>query len=329
VRRRSCSAEFTHFSAEVVDLGVTLSPQVVVSPAVTFGVRPLSANTQEQLERLGAVRGLVERYLTGDELAIPSLPDVAVRVVRSGTRNSGNAHILAEIIHTDAALTEYVLRIASSAAKRPALPIASLQHAIAWLGLDDVANIAFTLALQGKMLNVEGQHRKARRLWRHALASALWARQLAHTLSRETGLCYLCGLLHNIGKAVTLGAVHEAAQRAGQTIAGSEYDWLIDIFNRDVGNRVMSAWALPPPVPAVVARWDSYPLAGAVRWESNVVNVAHKLADYTLHEPSMLTRELLMLDRGFRDLGLSAQAAEPLFDSSVAINAELDRYLAP
>ena len=92
---------------------------------------------------------------------------------------------------------------------------------------------------------------------------------------------------------------------------------------------MISAWALPPPVPAVVARWDRYAAAGALRWECNVVDVAHKLADFTLHEPAMLTRELLVLDQGYRDLGLSAQDAEPLFDSTVAINAELDRYLSP
>jgi len=292
-------------------------------------MRHLSDSTQEELDGFAVVRGLLEGSLARDELAIPSLPDVAVRVVGSSTKNSGNAHLLADIIQADAALTEYVLRIASSAAKRPALPIISLQHAIAWLGLDDVANIAFTLALQGKMLHVEGQHRKARRLWRHSLASALWARQLAHLLVRETGLCYLCGLLHNIGRAVTLGAVHDAAQLAGLELAGNDYDGLIEIFSRDVGRRVVSAWALPPPVLTVVARWDDYASAGAVRWESNVVNVAHKLADFTLHEPCMLTRESLLLDRGFRDLGLSVQHAEPLFDSTVAINAELDRYLSP
>ncbi len=287
------------------------------------------ASAQEELDTLGIVRGLLAGSLARDELAIPSLPEVAVHVVGSGTKNSGNAHLLADIIQTDAALTEYVLRIASSAAKRPALPITSLQHAIAWLGLDDVANIAFTLALQGRMLHVEGQHRKARRLWRHSLASALWARQLAHLLVRETGLCYLCGLLHNIGRAVTLGAVHDVAQRAGLELAGNDYDVLIEIFSRDVGRRVVSAWTLPPPVLTVVARWDDYAAAGAVVWESNVVNVAHKLADFTLHEPSMLTRELLLLDRGFRDLGLSVQDAQPLFDSTVAINSELDRYLSP
>ena len=64
-------------------------------------------------------------------------------------------------------------------------------------------------------------------------------------------------------------------------------------------------------------------------WESNVINVAHKLADFTLHEPCMLTRELLVQDMGYRDLGLAAQDAEPLFDSAADINAELDRYLSP
>ncbi len=275
------------------------------------------------------MRGLVEQYIARGQLAIPSLPTVAVKVVRSGTKNSGNAHLLADIIHTDAALAKYVLRIASSAAKRPTMPITSLQHAIAWLGLDDVANIAFTLALQGKMLHVEGQHRRARRLWRHSLASALWARQLSGMQGRETGLCYLCGLLHNIGGVVALGVIHDVAERAGLSLAGNEYDCLIGIFQREVGARVICAWNLPPPVPAVAAHWDRYAAAGAVRWESNVINVAHKLADFTLHEPRMLTRDSLVQDAGYRDLGLTGQNTEALFDSTALINAELDRYLSP
>jgi HD-like signal output (HDOD) protein len=285
--------------------------------------------SQGELENLDAVRGLIEEHIARNELVIPTLPSVAVRVVRSGTKKSGDAHLLADIIHTDPALAKYVLSIATSAAKRPTMPITTLQHAIAWLGLDDVANIAFALALQGKMLHVEGQHRKARRLWRHSLASALWARHLSGMQGRETGLCYLCGLLHNIGRAVVLGAIHEVAERVGRHLDSNEYDCLIDIFQREVGARVVSVWGLPPPVPAVVAHWDSYASAGAVSWESNVINVAHKLADFTLHEPCMLTRQLLVQDQAYRDLGLTAQDAEPLFDSCVSINAELDRYLSP
>lgn len=310
-------------------VGAASASQVVVAPAVTSIVRQSSVKSFAELEGLELLRGSIERRVVRNELAIPRLPDVAVQIVRSGTHNSGSAYRLAQIIHADAALTQYVLRIASSAAKRPAKPITSLQHAIAWLGLHDVANIAFTLALQGKMLHVEGQQRKARRLWRHSLASALWARQVSEMLACDTGLCYLSGLLHNIGRAVTLGAVHEVAQRAGQHLSGEQYDWLIGIFNRDVGERVMSAWALPAPVPSVLAGWQSYASAGAVRWESNVVNVAHKLADFTLQESSMMRRDELVLDSAYLDLGLSSQDAVELFDSAAAINAELDRYLSP
>jgi HD-like signal output (HDOD) protein len=278
---------------------------------------------------LHTVRDLVARDLTCDELPIPSLPEVAVRVVRSGSKNSGNAHLLAGIIGTDSTLNTYVLRIVASAAKRPVSPIHTLQHAVAWLGLDEVANIAFTLALQGKLLHVKGQQRKARRLWRHSLASALWSRQLAHMLQRETGLCYLCGLLHDIGKVVTLGAVHDVAERLGLMLTDEDYDALIETFGRDVGARVIEAWALPAPVPMVISNSKAYAAAGALKWESNVVNVAHKLADVSLHVPGMLTRDLLVADAGYRDLGLSSGDAEPLFESAAAISAELDRYLSP
>lgn len=275
------------------------------------------------------VHGLLERYLVRDELVLPLLPEVAIRVVRAGPKSSTNAEQLADIIHADSALTMYVMRIAASAAKRPVSPIASLQHAVAWLGFDEVANIAFTLALQGKMLDVKGQQHKARRLWRHSLASALWSRQLAHMLASETGMCYLCGLLHNIGKVVALGAVHDLAQRAGKKLSGEEYDTLIETFHRHIGARVITAWNLPPPVLTVTSQWEAYASAGAARFESNVVHVAHRLADFTLLESTQLDRDLLLHDPAYLDLGLTAADGAPLFESAAAINAELDRYLAP
>ena len=275
------------------------------------------------------IHGLLEGHLANHELAVPLLPEVAIRVVRAGSQGSTNAQQLAAIINADPALTMYVLRIAASAAQRPSSPIASLQHAVAWLGFDEVANIAFTLALQGKMLDVKGQQHKARRLWRHSLASALWSRQLAHMLAEEAGVCYLCGLLHNIGKVVALGAVHELAQRAGKKLTGRDYDQLIETFHRDIGVRVVTAWNLPPPVLTVISRWEAYAAAGPAPFERNVVNVAHALADYTLFEPTQPARDLLVSDAAYRNLGLSPADGEALFGSAAAVNAELDRYLAP
>jgi HD-like signal output (HDOD) protein len=273
------------------------------------------------------VHDLLEQCLARGEFSIPMLPEVAIRVVRS--RESSNAQDLADIIHADPALTMYVLRIAASAANRAAQPILTLPHAVAWLGFDEVANIAFTLALQGKMLDVPGHQHKARRLWRHSLASALWSRQLALMLAREPGTSYLCGLLHNIGKAVTLGAAHELARKSRKELFSEDYDSLVETFHRDVAARVVTAWQLPPPVLTVVSRWEAYQNAGAAHFECNIVNVAHRLADCTLLESTHLARDLLIIDPAYRDLGLSPEDGMPLFDSAADINAELDRYLAP
>jgi putative nucleotidyltransferase with HDIG domain len=288
-----------------------------------------SADSQGQSDVYSQVLAGVQNHLARGELAIPILPDVAVRVVGSGTAKSANAHRLADIISKDASLAMYILRIAASAAKRPMRRIVSLQHALAWLGVDEVANIAFTLALQGKMLDVQGQQRKARRLWRHSLASALWARQLAHMLSLDTGVCYLCGLLHNIGKVVTLGAVHGVARYGGINLTADEYDRLVETLHHDVGVRVMKSWYLPEPVPSVIARWQDYSAAGPLQRQSNVVNFAHLLADFTLQEATASTRDELIHAQPYRDLGLERADSKHLFDSVGAIEAELDRYLSP
>jgi hypothetical protein len=123
--------------------------------------------------------------------------------------------------------------------------------------------------------------------------------------------------------------VHDLAQRAAKKLTGAEYDRLIETFHRHIGTRVITAWALPPPVLAVTSHWEAYTSAGGARFESNVVHVAHALADFTLQESTRLARDLLVTDPAYQDLGLTAAAAEPLFESAAAINAELDRYLAP
>jgi HD-like signal output (HDOD) protein len=294
------------------------------------------------------VHGLLEEHLARGDFAVPMLPEVAVKVVRTGTRDSSNAQQLSDIIASDPTLTMYVLRIAASAANRAATPIASLPHAVAWLGFDEVANIAFTLALQGRMLDVPGQQRKARRLWRHSLASALWSRQVALTAAREAGLSYLCGLLHDIGKAVTLGAAHDLARQSAATLSGEDYDRLVGTFHREVTVRVVEAWHLPPPILTVVTRWEgknvgagqadavytgaeqsSAAPASGVQVECDIVNVAHRLADCTLLEPTRISRELLLREPAYRNLGLVPEDGMLLFDSAADITAELDRYLAP
>ena len=280
-------------------------------------------------EAAAEVQVLFEQCLAREELVAPSLPDVAIQVVRTGTKDCTNAEQLSAIIDGDRSLSRVVRRIAASAANRPAVPITSLQHAVSWLGLNEVTNIAFTLALQGRLLHVPGQQGKARRLWRHALASALWSRQLAMLLGVETGPSYLSGLLHDIGRIVTLDTLHDLALRTGSQLTAEDYDRLIEFFHRDVGLRVIEAWELPASVLTVATLWHDYASAGCARFACNIVNVAHGLADYSLHSPTDEARDLVVTAAAYRDLGPNLERDGSLFESAADINAELDRYLCP
>ena len=280
-------------------------------------------------DSVARVRALLERHLAQGGLALPTLPDIAVRVVRTGAHASTNARQLSDVIVDDRALTGHILRIAACAAKRPAIPIASLCHAVAWLGFDEVANIAFTLALQVKMLDVPGQQARARRLWRHCLASALWSRQLAELTGQETGLCYICGLLHDIGKLLALAAIQSVVRRSCTTLAASDYDRLIELFRDDIGRRVVTAWQLPPRIAGAIAQWQTPAAGDAAPAACRIVGVAHGLADATLRGSVTCDREALVLDPRYCELGLDAAATAALFDGAAGVDAELDRYLAP
>jgi len=276
-------------------------------------------------DRCGLVRSLLAQSLERGTFVVPRLPEAAVRIVE--LREDANAQQLSEVIKGDPALTMYVLRIAASAPNRPTMPIVSLTHAVAWLGLDEVANMAFTLALQPKMLDVPGHQRKARRLWRHSLASALWSRQLALAVEREPGLCYLCGLLHDIGKAVTLREAHELARRSGTLLESADYDRIVDEFHREVAACVVTTWGMPEPIVAVATRWEAN--AGVGRFECSIVNAARSLADCTAQGARLPTLQRLTEDAAFCELGLRAEAAASILECDRAVNAELDRYLSP
>jgi HD-like signal output (HDOD) protein len=126
-----------------------------------------------------------------------------------------------------------------------------------------------------------------------------------------------------------LGAINDVAHRAGAQLSSDGFDSLIEIFHEDIGARVLHSWSLPKTVSQVLAHWKNYRAGGDLAWEGNVVCMADKFADFTLHEPGMLKRDELIAHPAFRDLGFTAEDGEPLFDSASSIDAELDRYMSP
>ncbi len=151
----------------------------------------------ELVERCGRPEGV-----SLDEL--PMLPRVATEILLLARDPDADLARMAALLHHDMVLAGHVLRIANSPAYLPRTPIVSLQQAITRLGLSTLTEISLAASLQSGVFKTPGREELLVQLWRDAVATAAWAREIARQLRNNAESAFLGGLLHAIGKPVVL-----------------------------------------------------------------------------------------------------------------------------
>ncbi|MEP6958778.1 MAG: HDOD domain-containing protein [Nitrospirota bacterium] len=230
----------------------------------------------EQVER-----ALVER-IDKDRVDLPVLPQVAGKVMALANDPSADAARLSALIHQDQALAAHVLRIANSPAYMPRTPIASLQHAVAMLGVNQLSEIAVTISLKSGTVKIPGHEADVRQLWRHALASGAYAKEIARMRRYNVESAYLCGLLHAVGKPVVLKTVTTIAAEMHIPLEPSAIISFLDGYHSRVGSLIATEWALPPPVAEAITYYGVYEQASSHRQEAMMTCLADRLATYIL-----------------------------------------------
>ncbi len=246
-------------------------------------------------DNLEFIRGLFVGQMMRGELDLPVLPEVAARVVAVAGSPETDAADLARMITGDQALAAHVMRVATSAIYQPRHPIESLQHAISWLGMAEVSDIAFTVAVQGKLLNVPGQRARAQKMWKQAVGTAQWSRLVADAAGCQGEPSYLAGLLHEIGKPAALQALVELSRRAAAPLAEEEIDALVAEFATDVGVQLAGSWKLPGAVVSAIAGWQNWQTAER-KDACAIVYLAHHLAEHMLANSGPLAADALAAD---------------------------------
>jgi HD-like signal output (HDOD) protein len=230
----------------------------------------------EQVER-----ALVER-IEKDRIDLPVLPQVAGRVMALASDPSADAARLSALIHQDQALAAHVLRIANSPAYMPRTPIASLQHAVAMLGVNQLSEIAVTISLKSGAVKIPGHEADIRQLWRHALASGAYAKEIARMRRYNVESAYLCGLLHAVGKPVVLKTITTIAADMHIPLDPGAVTSFLDGYHARVGSLIASEWALPPQVAEAIAYYRNYEQAPSHKQDAMMTCLADRLATYLL-----------------------------------------------
>jgi putative nucleotidyltransferase with HDIG domain len=187
---------------------------------------------------------------------------------------------------------------------------------VARLGLQAVTEIAIAASLQSGTFRVPGHEAELKRLWRHAIASGAFAKEIARLLRVNVETAFLCGLFHAIGKPAVLQVICDVEREHGGVRADV---WgLLDEFHTPVGLVLAKHWALSTPVVSSVGYHARYDEAPTARQEATLTCLADRLAT-DLIDPQPGFDEALRGDRVLADLNLYPDAVTRLLDLRPAV----------
>lgn len=260
--------------------------------------------------RTERARRALRRARDAGTFELPPLPAIAQRVISLAADPDAGAAALATLVHRDPALAAQVLRAANSAALSGGARIVSLQQAVTRLGIRRVAEIALAASMRRDLFGAPRFAVQLERLFRHAVASGLWAKEIARTRRDNVEGAFLCGLLHRIGQALVLRNLDRLA--GSDPLAPGDLAGLTEEFETDFGSALAAAWQLPPAVQAAIAHARQPERADAHGRDALVAALAGRLAESELPGSPPDQDEQLRGLTGWAALGIYPEHVEEI-----------------
>jgi HD-like signal output (HDOD) protein len=187
-----------------------------------------------------------------DQLILPTLPEIALRVREMADDPKADLNNLAAVIANDAALSARLIRVANSPLLRAGREVDNLVDALMRLGMDYACNIATGLAMEQLFQATSDLvDMRMREVWYSSSEVAGISHVLCkHYTSLRPDLATLAGLVHKIGvlPILTYAEDNPALLRDSLTL-----DRVIEEIHAPIGGLILKAWNFPEvlhPVPA-------------------------------------------------------------------------------
>lgn len=270
---------------------------------------------------------VIANRIKQDDIEVPMLPEVANKVMRLTNDPESDAGDLAKLIQSDQTLAGHVMRIANSALYSPNATLVSLQQAITRLGMRVIADIALAASVNSKMFNAPGYEKHIQTELQFSLMAGLWAKEVARACRRNVEAAFLAGLLHDIGRPVTIQVVMEAAKAFKIDVPPNLMFELEQHFQRSLGISVVHQWEMPSLVCDVVTWFDDYSNAGKSAEQTMIVVAGAEFARRFYKGTPLrkkITHAQLIKSPVLADLNLYPDDIEKLIEKEDAINSAME-----
>jgi putative nucleotidyltransferase with HDIG domain len=138
--------------------------------------------------------------LLNSETVVPSFSSVAIKLTTMVRNEKLTIDDLGQVISLDPGLAARCVRVAGSMAYR-GRNISTINEALLMIGMEEIRRIALTVGVMDTLshlrIKIDWQ-----RFWLHSVLVARLTEKVAGAFRDVTGMEYLAGLLHDIGKLI-------------------------------------------------------------------------------------------------------------------------------
>ncbi|MBL4809905.1 MAG: HDOD domain-containing protein [Phycisphaerales bacterium] len=224
----------------------------------------------------------IEAILTGIT-RLPTLPEVAARLLSMGAAEDVRLDEVIELIEADPALSARMLSLCRHADSGLGDRITTVRRAVIMLGLDAVRSAVLSVIVfdnlrvdeTGGLFDFEG-------FWTRSIAVACvseWVMGKQRSIDISSDEAYLAGLVHGLGKLALYKVLPKSwekavtmAQRQNVALSSAEKA-TIGIEHHTAGKRLAEHWGLPDSIRDVVWLHGQLPSALPERCSRDLVSV--------------------------------------------------------
>ena len=211
--------------------------------------------------------------IDNDELVLPTLPEVALKVREAAEDPDISIPQLSKVIGNDAALTARIIKVVNSPLLRTNKEITDLQMAVSRLGINYTCNLATGLAME-QMFQATSDvvDRKMREVWNKSTEIA----GICHVLCKHyTRLlpdqATLAGLVHQIGVLPILTNAEEHSELLADSIS---LNHVIEQIHPIIGDKILRTWEFPELISMVPGQYLDFTRDSAKVDYVDIVQVA-------------------------------------------------------
>jgi putative nucleotidyltransferase with HDIG domain len=193
---------------------------------------------------------------------MPSLPVLFIELQKILDNPFCSNRKISDLIRKDQGMVTQIMQLSNSALYGKRQEIRRIDNAITYLGTETLRNMVLQICLV-RMFPIDNPaipDFSAHLFWKHSLACAYYAEQLAMMLRLpKSEDYYLGGLLHDIGKVLLFQFHPDLFEQTiltaiGENLGGTEAEIkVLGIDHADVGSFLAESWKFDPIILKVIA----------------------------------------------------------------------------